>query len=487
MLATIRGNPSLVVYGAIMLLAAVVRFAFVGITPWDWDESLYTAIARHVTQLGYPAIILDPREAPVPFLFQPPFHSYLLSGWHSLVGDSIYAGRLLSSLIGVGAVGLCMVLVERITNSYRVAALAGVFVALDGWSTYSGILVKLDVATLLVGMVGLLIYTKALRENSLRFALLAGIAVGAAVIYKHTGIVIAGAIVINWLLFVRGQHQLHYKVLGAALVVVVAYIGIMYAIWGQAYLDESFSQVRRIFGFRESPGLNYGVKEVLNALFNQYWIFAGSILAILGGGVITLIRTWQMLFKGREGTPTLLLAWAIASGAILSLVPLHNTHHVVLLIVPLYCVIAYELTGLLGGAGKVRARNAALLAVAGILALSVATLGLRVVTMSDGNALRDVQTYVAQNIPEDQSILTEQTICMLVKNPCYQLGMIRSQKALVRAKPEYLIVYTTTTFPVRETAAFKAAIQGAVLEATIKGWKEEIEIYKLKKELFSRK
>jgi 4-amino-4-deoxy-L-arabinose transferase-like glycosyltransferase len=476
--------PYLAVYLIVLLVAAVAHFAFIGITPWDWDDSVYTNIAQHVAQLGYPALTPEPDKTFVPFLYHPPFYFYGLSAWYTLVGDSsIYAGRALSSLLAVVAVGLCVILIEKITENRRVAILAGLFLALDGWFTYSSTLVKLDVGTLILGMMGLLLYTRALREDSVCVAMLAGIAIGAALIYKHTGIIIAGAVIINWLVFVRRQHQLHYRLLGVALAVVIVYVGTMYAIWGEEFLDQSAAQIRRSLGLQVAPGLNFGIGEALRALWDIYWIFTGTILVMLAGMFISLIRTWQVLLKRKEDMPTLLLAWVISGGLVMILLKLHNPHYLVMFAVPLLGIVAYELNRFSGGATKGKIGNIALFVITGVMLLNFFTLGYRAMVISDNNVIQAAQGYISENVPPGESILAVQPVCVTVKNPCYEWGAHRTRTVVQELKPDYVVVYTSTAYslPVDESFARNTSV---VFETA--GWNKNITVYRVKKGLSAK-
>jgi hypothetical protein len=459
----------------IILSSIVIRLGMVMRTPWEWDEPVYTQIAQGVAEVGYPSIRADVAGLRTPYLFHPPFHFYLMAGWFKLVGnDSILAGRLLSATIGVAVVIATMLLVYSITRHLPTTAITGALLGIDGWFTYSSGLVKLDTAAVLLGIIGLWCFHQAITRKQARWALLTGIFIGGATIYKHNAVIFIVVILMHWVL-THQQHRRHLIVLLTSIVVIVAYVAVMYLSWGDTFIRQSTNQLNRSTGQSESRGLNYGVGEAVRALYSTYWAFVGSIASI-GIGVAAALRA--VIRRPQPAWSSVLVSWCLASAVCLAALKLRNPHYLVFLIVPSVCMVAITLVrGMRVVSPRVfRLSAAALVTFAG---LHLMTFSLRAIYFDRTNTLYRTQQYITTYIDSTATVLTEEPICVLIPNPCFRFGVTTSEARVRRANPQYVVTYTSTTQGPPQTNAILDLIDSGASVFAIKGWKENIVVLQL--------
>lgn len=453
----------------IILLAAGMRLAFLKATPWDWDEPVYTRIANNVQTLHYPSLNIDGEGEW--YTYHPPFHFWNLSGWYALIGDdSIWAGRLFSSLAATTCVALLMVLVWVTSQDRKATLLAGFLLAIDGWFGYTSLLVKLDTTAVAIGMAGLILFTQALKNQKTSWFIAAGLVIGMAVIYKHVAVVFLLTIAIHWLI-TKGNSKQHLSVLSAAGGVIVLYILGMAVFVGDPFIHATIVQVRRTLGLQEARGLQYGPMEALQAMAQTYWAFGGSVLT-LGVGGLTAVLIARQHRQGKEPL-AVVTAWMLAALLMLGGIKLRNPHYLVYAIPP-----AVALTGvLLVELEKLHHRTAlSLLAI--VLTLNVGTIAIRAVNFSAVNALGGVQAKMAE-LPPDATVLTEESICALIAQPCYPFGHYQTDGQIASipgGEPQYVVVYTTTTQKPPQTEAVLELISEGQVIYSISGWKETLTI-----------
>ena len=461
----------------IILSSVAVRIGMVTRTPWEWDEPVYTQIAQGVAEIGYPSIRADVISQRTPYLYHPPFHFYVMSGWYRLVGDSsILAGRLLSAMIGVGVVIATMLLVYSITRHLPTTAITGALLGIDGWFSYSSGLVKLDTASVLLGVIGLWCFHQAITRKQARWALLTGLFIGGAAVYKHNGAIFLVVILMHWVL-THQQHRRHLIVMLSSIVVIVAYVGVMYLSWGDTYLKQSTNQLNRSTGQSESRGLNYGVAEAVKAFTSTYWAFAGSIISI-GIGVAAALRA--VIRRPQPEWPSILVSWCLASAVCLGALKLRNPHYLVFLIVPAACMVALSLVrGLRVVSPSPRVFRFSVMALVAFAGLHLVTLSLRAIVFDKTNTLLRTQQYIITYIPSSATVLSEEPICVLIPNPCYRFGVTTSEARVQRANPQYVITYNSTTQGPPQTNAILELINRGLSIYATKGWKENIVVLQI--------
>lgn len=119
--------------------------------------------------------------------------------------------------------------------------------------------------------------------------------------------------------------------------VVSVYMAIMHVVFGDLFDSAIFIQFRRTLGVRASPGSTYSLWVALEALSSRYWIFPTTILYLLGGSLLTLIRCFRLFTqKQRNVEDIFVVSWS-ASGVFFALaISLKSPHYMILWLVPLY-------------------------------------------------------------------------------------------------------------------------------------------------------
>ncbi len=455
----------------IVLLAAGLRLAFMGVTPWDWDEPVYTRIANNVQSMGHPSLDIGGEEEW--YTYHPPFHFWLLSGWYALIGDdTIWAGRLFSSLAATICVVLLMVLVWEISQDKQLTLFAGFLFATDGWFGYTSLLVKLDTTAVAIGIAGLILFVQALKTPKTGLFIATGLVIGIATIYKHVAAVFLLTIAIHWLI-TKGNRRQHLIVLAAAGFVIVLYILGMAIFVGEPFTHATVVQVRRTLGQQEARGLQYGLVETLQAMFNTYWAFSGTVLVLFIGGIIS-IWMGRLHWQGEEHWLAVITAWALAALLMLGGIKLRNPHYLVYAIPPATVLVAEFLLGLI----EQRRNKLAGRLLAVLLVMSFSTFSIRATRFSPTNALGELQ-YQMDQLPADVTVLSEESICALIDQPCYPFGHYQTAGQIASipgGKPQYVVVYTTTTQKPPQTEAVLELISEGQVIYSISGWKETLTI-----------
>jgi hypothetical protein len=355
--------------------------------------------------------------------------------------------------------------------------LALLLVSSDGWLVYTNRLNLIENSMIPIGLAGLWVYAVALRKKRVWYYTLAGVVLGFATIYKHTGIYFLLVPVINWLL-IRENGRHHALLLRAAALVVLAYIVGMYLVWGNEYLSQSWVQIQRTYGGMGARGVNYGIGEVIQAIVDRYWIFFTTIICLIAGSVTVMVRLVQYIRKRQPPDHSILLSWSIAAIAFLGIIALRAPHYFIIVLVPLYAFLAAELMPLFRQ--KTIALATPLLLIV-VLALNFVTWHMRFVQRTD-NALLATYDYAAQYIPADARVLTEECIGPLLKQPYYKLDTHDREEQLEKVKPTHLILYFSTTQKPPTSQALETLIQRSLLIRRITGFKEEIYIYQVESE-----
>lgn len=177
-------------FGAILVCALAVRIALIAATPHfvptgdpaDYERNAASIATGHgmaVTQIATPG---------TPSAFRPPAYPYLLGALYAVIGIHASAGRALSALLGVLAVALLMVLVDRFWErrwAFAAGAVAAIFpplIALNGTLLSESLFIPLLLATVLS------IERVARGGRYLRWCLAAGALCGVAALTRSVGL-----------------------------------------------------------------------------------------------------------------------------------------------------------------------------------------------------------------------------------------------------------------------------------------------------------
>jgi 4-amino-4-deoxy-L-arabinose transferase-like glycosyltransferase len=443
---------------------------------WQWDEAVYYRIAANLQQHGVlrEHSVLD---APTqPFLYQPPFYMLLLSKWFSAVGASILHARILGVILTAAMQIVLFRLLWKL-HGYVIALFVIVPVVFDGWLIYIERVSFIENALMVLLVVALLLYQRALeRPSYLRFAI-AGLAVGAATDFKQTGVYAVLVVLLCWLI-TRRSHRQHLALLGVTIAAIVAYTVVMTVIFNKPghpyFTDQSLLQIRRTLGLQSSGGTLTSPGAALHLLFNQYRYFIPS--AVAGGAalVIAARRTWQC-YRARNWQPAqpnaLLYSWLVSGVVVFGLSSLKYPQYFALVLVPSYCFLWSEVARWdWSSAWKNLAMGQA------------ATLGigsfLLTIPAFTGNSLASTQHYAATQIPSSAIVVTEQAVGDLIQQ---RWCTVEKATACDRSA-SYAITWRTylqSSFD-RGNVAFHHLMQGAVAVRTFSGPVGTATVWKLR-------
>jgi 4-amino-4-deoxy-L-arabinose transferase-like glycosyltransferase len=434
-------------------LSLTIHIAFIPITPTDWDEYVYDSATRGEIETGTPSLRVNPGEEVKPFQYQPVFHFKLAALYMFLRGsDTIQTARELSALIAALTVAAIMYATRMMTQSRVASLLAGVFLATDGWFTYTSGLFKLDTACVLIGIIGLVLYDQAIKTEDKKRANYAAVLLGFASIYKQVGTFVLIAVVLNWL-SVWKLHRMHRRILAIAGSILVIFVIANALSYGQSYIDATYVQFKRATGIQQARGLNIDANTALLALAQTYYVFGGTLL-VIGFALVTWVfeaaqRIIDMCLgrpKSSTVVPVLITNYMWGANILLGMLRLHNPHYLVLSIVPSTMRISIIVRNWVARSPILRAIAYGL--VASILLFNVATLVIRATYFTGKDAFAQASVAIA-HLPSDASIVSEQPICQeaLATQTCTQLDLYSSMKSAIPPVKYIITVESVSQHP----------------------------------------
>src|SRR5260221_6364267 len=334
-----------VIVGLFLALALLVRLYAAFHTGLEVDEPIYRNAAALALRYGYPSLRPAYHHPVIPFLYHPPFFLFLLADWFKLWGSTSYlTGRMFSVIISLIMLLLLYVFTRQVLGR-KVVLLALVLVGSDVWIIFTNKAIYLENSLMILIILAIWVYWRAThtsplsRSRYLVWYALARLLVGCVIIYKQIGGFIVLVILLNLLL--QRKHWLGHAVLYALMLLVVAGYGVgMHLAFGTLYDTAMLDQLHRTLGEKAAPGLNDSVLAALQAIWSRYWIFLVTIVVLLGGSAITLIRYLQGMFRRRSLSQPVIVSWALG-GVLFPLgISLKSPHYMILWIVPLYLMLA---------------------------------------------------------------------------------------------------------------------------------------------------
>lgn len=461
---------------AAVLMATLLHIGYIGQTPWDWDEPVYTRVAQQTGEWGHPTLNIDGQGKW--YTYHPPFHFIVLNTWDKMVGsETIEAGRWLSSLVAIATVVLAMAWVGITQQDGYKVALTGLLLATDGWFSYSSLLVKLDTTAIMVGLTGMIGFSLALFYKRQWLYIAAGTIIGMATVYKHVAAVFLVAIAVHWLLSRPRRNQEHLLVIGTALAILAVYVLGMLLFVGDPFIEATQVQVRRTLGLQEARGLDYGLTEVVEAMFQTYWAFLGTIIVLVIGTLYALWLAWQN-HRGYFQEMTPIVAWMLSAVVMLGAIKLRNPHYLPYAIVPASILTSHLLVNLFHDRYyRRRWASWAVRLLVVIMFLNASSAAIRFTNFSQNNALEELTGKMMQ-LDHQANVVAEEPVCALVPQPCYVLGKHQTEDRLasIPGGVDYIVVYTSKTQkPPQTPAILNRLAQGEVIYTT-SGWKETLTV-----------
>jgi 4-amino-4-deoxy-L-arabinose transferase-like glycosyltransferase len=470
--------------GAVLVMAAALRLWEISGKPgWQSDEPVYTSIATNIATVGTLNEHLQYGLPWAPFLFHPPFYFLLLAGWFKLFGAGIPQARVLGAAMVMVMFTLLFRLLWKL-HGLRIAVITLTFLAFDGWLLFIQRVSYIE-NVLFVFVVGaLLLYQRALeRPARLRF-LIAGLAVGCAIVFKQTGSYVLPSVLLNWLI-IRREHRNHLLLTGAALAVVAAYFGGMTVMFDVGanhwFLDDTLIQLERVLDIRSSGGTLTSPFALLDLLSHQYAVFLPSFLVAVAGFVLVVRRVVQCA-RTRSVMPlhgnTLLFSWTAAAIVVFGASELRYQQYFALLLIPLYCFLWTELSHLVAtrGVGRPQLLQAAAVGAALVVMAGLFTFYLRVASRSD-DVLAQVRQYAMTKIPRSDVVVAPEQIgdelnqrwCSVYRAP------------VCKYSATYVITYITFLQgnPPDDPVLY-ALLKNSVRLVTFHGFKETVTVWRVR-------
>ena len=475
------GLHVVLVLGFLLGLAVFLRLWQVQSRPGlEYDEPVYYSVATNL-------LVHDDLATKLPFgvnehyLYHPPFYFYLLSGWLSVVGDTLGAARILAATMSILMCALVGLLVGR-----QMGILGGILALLlagtDGWLVYTNRIAIIENTMLPIAVIGLIVYQSAFygemtpKRRLVLFAL-AGSIVAFAGVFKHTGLYMLLIFPIHWFL-TRRYTTGHIVVMVFAGLVVLAYLGVMTLTYQMEFIQPLIVQIQRTIGGYSSRGV-VSTADLIAAAIGTYSIFVGTILATgLGLGIVglNLFRAFrQRSLAGLRGPHSLYLAWALAALLFFGVIKLKFPQYYIMIFLPVYCYLAAQLvTFFRNNPALWRKRLAALAGV--ILCLNLTTFVIRF-GLHDDNAIGDVAAFASESLPPDSLVLADEPIGTII--PQTYLRTERWVLGMDKVHPDYIITYTTQTQQLPPDPDLLNLIAESRQIYKVVGFKETITVYQL--------
>jgi len=144
--------PWVITFLAVIAIGVMLRFWQLGSSAWQYDEIIYTDVARSVAT-GHGLVEKYAVGLPhQPFLYQPPWYPYLLAAWFRATGPSIMNARVLGVLLSGCTLVLLWDLIRRQLGP-RAALFAILPLTFDGWLMYIQRESYIEVTGQVLGMV----------------------------------------------------------------------------------------------------------------------------------------------------------------------------------------------------------------------------------------------------------------------------------------------------------------------------------------------
>jgi 4-amino-4-deoxy-L-arabinose transferase-like glycosyltransferase len=458
----------------IIVSALLLRSYEVDTRPgYEWDEPVYTYIESHFSDNGYPTMLVEGGGGQEPYLYHPPFDFALRSYIFKITG---YEGLTSARLISVIASGLALVIIYyflKEVTSKQVSLISTLLISTDGWLIYTNRLNLIENIMIPIGVAAIAVYYYALNHKNKVWFALSGMLFAFTAIYKHTGIYFLGIPLLYMFLTKKysRNHLVLYICAGAA---VITYILAMYARWGNLYIDQTIVQVKRAVGIYNSRGLNYSISDALTALVRTYWLYISTIITLVMGTLLVIKNTINFFRTKKRPERPLLLSWSLASLIFFGAISLKNPQYLIMVLIPLYIYLTVKIVPYFL---KKKYHKLQYLVLIFILVINAFTFYMRFVHHKD-NALLATYNYVNNAVPDDAVVLTEESIGVGIRQKYFKLDLHNTAEEINKIKPNYVIIYLSTTQKPPKSMALDKLIQDSKLIDENIGFKEKVFVYK---------
>jgi putative flippase GtrA/glycosyltransferase involved in cell wall biosynthesis len=468
-------------YAGILMVSAGLRLWNLDARPgYEWDEPVYGSVGAHFAQFGtvtYKAAIARPTE----YLSHPPFYFIMLGEWFRMVGTGITQARVLSAIMSLLLITILFLYLRQRMGAW--ALLPTVLVAFDGWIVFANRISWIDNSVVVFGVLGIWAYFHALKHNTTRAYIIAGLALGFTLAFKQLGIYFCAIPVLNWI-FSRQRTRGHLVMLGTIVVCFMLYLGYMVSVYKDAFVRQTMSQIFRSSGAVTSRGV-VSPQDVITALVGQYHIFAFTVF-LCSASLVWLALDITRSIRRRDPSwlrrYSIEASWIIAGIVVFIAVQIKFPNYFIYLMIPLFVYLGMRIRDVASGWLAARPRHPRLLRIGliALLAFAIAAdLGafyLRIVDQND-NALLQVATYVTANVPAGDTVLADEPVGVMIPQPYCKL-----ESAGTCPDVKWIVTYTSLTQKLPTQASdpqLYVLLQGAEKVVVFVGFKETITVYRV--------
>jgi cellulose synthase/poly-beta-1,6-N-acetylglucosamine synthase-like glycosyltransferase len=470
-----------VMYAGILVVSAGLRLWNLDARPgYEWDEPVYGSVGAHFAQFGS-VTYKAPIARPTVYLSHPPFYFAMLGEWFRIVGSGITQARVLSVLMSLLLITILYGYLRQRMGAW--ALLPTLLVALDGWIVFANRISWIDNSVVVFGVLGIWAYFHALKRDSGRAYIAAGLALGFTLVFKQLGVYFCAIPALNWV-FSRQRTRGHLVMLGTVGVCVMLYLAYMLSVYKSAFMRQTMSQIFRSSGSVTSRGV-VSPQDVITALVGQYHIFAFTVLlcvvslAWLGTDIFRSIRRRDGSWLRRYSIEA---SWIIAGIVVFIAVQIKFPNYFIYLMIPLLVYLGMRIRDVASGWLSADLRHPRLLRT-GLIALLVLVVGcdlgafyMRIVDQSD-NALWQVANYVTANVPADVTVLADEPVGVMIPQPYCKLESAGSCPDV-----KWVVTYTSLTQKLPTQASdpqLYVLLHEAEMVQVFRGFKETITVYRV--------
>jgi hypothetical protein len=466
--------------GLLLAIALLDRLYAAFHTGLEVDEPIYRYAAAYAMQYGFPAVRPAASRQIIPFLYHPPFFLWFLGLWFKAWGsDSYLTGRLFSVLCSAGMLMLLYAFVCRHLGK-GVAALTLCFVGTDAWIIFTNQAIYLENSQMLFVILAMWAYWHATQVDAthskqyVRRYLFAGLLIGWVIIYKHIGGFLVISVLAN-LAMQRMHWRGHVILFVVILGILTGYVLFMHEAFGSLYDLATITQIRRTLWDRQSAGLTYSPLIALQAIGSRYWIFPTTILVLVGGSLLAVIRFIQHVLGRRKEKHPIILGWALGGVVFALSISLKSPHYMILWLIPLYILLSKELYYVLNRQMGKRKSMLNILLV-GLFIVNLWSFQARFVNLP-GDALAQADAYINTFLPSNALVATQDYIGVDIAPQYVNIALYDTPALLFKSRATYAALYWSTTEPLPTSLGNINSY--CIPLKTFSGFKDHIEVCKI--------
>lgn len=474
-----------IIVGLFLAVALGARLYAAFHTGLEVDEPIYRYAAAYAAQYGFPAVRAEANRQIIPFLYHPPFFLWLLDLWFKVWNNDNYlTGRLFSVLCATIMLGLLYVFVRVLVNK-SVALLSLILVGSDAWIIFTNQAIYFENSEMVFILLALWAYWRALQTNGkvneqyISRYLLAGLLVGWVLIYKQIGGFLLIVVLANMVM--QRKHWLgHVLLFVTTFGVLAVYALSMHMTFGSLFDYATFTQIRRTLWERQSAGLTYSPSTALEAIVSRYFIFPLTILTLVGGSILAIIRFVQHVLGKRKEKYPLLLSWALGGVVFALSISLKSPHYMILWLVPLYIFLSKELYLLFGKRKHTSNRRKYLKSILLVALFIVNLWSFQARFMNvPGDTIAQASVYINAQLPSSAVLLTEDYVGVDIIPQYMNINLVDTPTKVFKSGVTYAALYWSTTEPL--LTSLGPINQYCIPLKTFRGFKDNIEVCKINK------